>query len=90
MSKKTYEQIEEERAKRIEKYVNDRDLNIRVSWAINNAVHIANAIVTPESTNDKVQDGIKQWAKWFLTYYEEIREQEAHKMVKKDTQEKAL
>ena len=84
---KSYEEIENERAKRIQKYVNDKDLNIRVSWAINNAVNI----VQYDEDNPMAQElEIREWAEWFLTYFEELKAQEAEKIIQATEEEQAL
>ena len=80
----------EDREKRIQKRIEDKDLNIRVSWAINNAVDIANAIIKEDHGREQVQKGIRDWSEWFLRYYEELRHQEAKKIVENDDNEQAL
>lgn len=87
---KPYEEIEKERAQRIEKHISNKDLNIRVSWAINNAVEIASAVMSKDNDTGAVKGGIRDWSRWFLEYYEELRKEEAEKLVGKEDDEKPL
>ena len=91
---KSYEEIEKERAQRIEKHINNKDLNIRVSWALNCATAMVAPMmpviaktIEPDST---VEGMVQGWADWYLQYYEELRAREAEKLVGKEDNEKPL
>ena len=91
---KSYEEIEKERAQRIEKHINNKDLNIRVSWALNCATALA-APLMPGAMNSysamrEVEGIVKGWADLYLQYYEELRAREADKLVSKEEEEKPL
>jgi hypothetical protein len=85
---KTPADMFEEKNKLIAKYRNETELNIRVSWAINNATHMT---APRKFENDETAEkSIKIWTKWFLEYYEELREEEVAKRVSNSNEEKAL
>lgn len=74
----------------IKKRIADKDLNIRVSWAINNATEIASAFASRESETENVKNGIRKWTDWYLELYEEVRHREAEKIIDKQDGEKSL
>jgi len=73
----------EERERKIEQRMADKDLNIRVSWAINNAVNLV-------KDSDNVENEIKVWSRWFITFYEQLRREEVEKIIEKTENETAL
>ena len=87
---KSYEEIEKERAQRIEKHINNKDLNIRVSWATNCAVSLVGSTVNEEAGVEDTQKAIRYWTEWFIEHYEEVRAREADKLVSKEEEEKPL
>lgn len=91
---KSYEEIEKERAQRIEKHINNKDLNIRVSWALNCATTMVApmmpVIAKTDEPDSTVEEMVKDWANWYIQYYEELRAREADKLVAKEEEEKPL
>ena len=80
----------EERDKKIEERIKQKDLSINVSWAINNATEVATAFAGKDSDTEAVKQGIREWANWYLELYEEMRHQQAEKQVDSEDKEKPL
>lgn len=77
----------EDRDKKIEERIKEKDLSINCSWAINNATNIASALIHPDNDIESIKNGIKYWTKWYLQLYQEIRHEEAEKLVDKENSE---
>ena len=62
-----------EKQERIEKYVNDKDINIRISWAVNCAVEVVKDLDVKERT--LYQNDIEMWADYFLNLFDKKRKE---------------
>ena len=80
----------EERDKKIEARIKDKDLSINVSWAINNATQIITATYgnakeeEKEMTTEQVMFGVETFANHYLELYQKLREQQARKQIEKE------
>ena len=77
---------------RIKKYVDEKDINIRISWAINNAVQLVSSSLDGSRNSPKdYEEQIKGWTEWFLDYFkekkQEVLDEEIKKVEKKSEQE---
>jgi len=84
---KTPAQMFEERQKAIQKALSDKDVSIRTSWAINNAVLMAQS---QSSEKKNIEGNIRWWTRWFLDYYDEVREYVLNKKVRELEEEEEL
>ena len=63
----------------IKKFVDEKDINIRISWAINNAVQM----LTEKEKDEELIYLTKKWTNWFLSYFKEKKQEVMDEELKK-------